>query len=83
MSNTKEVWNYRKIITSISTTLDINWGNNHKDVKKFFRIISYYFGIGEFLIDNIQITDKSYRNHVYWKGKKVEVRQEIFDWRSL
>lgn len=64
-------WNYRKIITSISTTLDINWGNNHKEVKKFFRIISSYFGFGEFLIDNIQITDKSYRNHVYWKGKNT------------
>ena len=23
------------------------------------------------------------RSVVYWKGKKVEVRQEIFDWRSL
>lgn len=61
-------WNYRKIVTSISTTLDISLGNNYKEVKKFFRVIGSYFGVGEFLIDNIKIEDKPYRNYVYWKG---------------
>lgn len=61
-------WNYIKIATSLSSFLDINWGNNYKDVKKFFRIICSYFGLGEFLIDNINIKDKPYSNYIYWKG---------------
>ena len=61
-------WNYLKIVTSLSTFLDINWGNNYKEVQKFFSVVSSYFGIGEFLIDNIKITDKSYRKYIYWKG---------------
>ena len=61
-------WNYRKVVASLSTTLDINWGNNHKEIKKFFRVVCSYFGLGVFLIDNIKIKDKSYRNYIYWKG---------------
>lgn len=61
-------WNYVKVMTSIGTVLDINWGDKHKDIRKFFSIISSYFGIGQFLLDNIRMKDKSYRKHVYWKA---------------
>lgn len=61
-------WNYLKIVTSLSTLLDINWNNKHKEIEKFFRVIGCYFGLGHFLIDNINLADKSYRNYVYWKG---------------
>lgn len=78
-------WNYLKIVTSLSTLLDINWNNNHKEIKKFFRVIGSYFGLGEFLIDNIQITDKSYRNYVYWKGMNTVFggRRNFLDFFAL
>lgn len=60
-------WNYVRILTALGTFLDINWGDNYKEVKKFFKIISSYFGLGQFLIDNIKMTDKAYRKYVYWK----------------
>lgn len=61
-------WNYIKVVTSLSTVLDINWGDKHKEIKKLFRVICSYFGLGQFLIENIRIKDKSYRKYVYWKG---------------
>lgn len=63
-----EHWNYVKVVTQLSTILDINWGNNHREIKKIFRIICGYFGVGEFLLGIITISDKSYRRYVYWKG---------------
>ena len=78
-------WNYLKIVTSLSTFLDINWGNNYKEVQKFFRVVSSYFGIGEFLIDNIKITDKSYRKYIYWKGMHTVYKRNktIFDYFAI
>lgn len=61
-------WNYNKIVTSLASLLDINWGSNHKEIKKFFKVITYPFGVGEFLIENLKIKDKSYRKYIYWKG---------------
>ncbi len=69
-------WNYIKIVTSISTLLDINWGNHHKEIKKFFRVIGCYFGLGHFLIDNINISDISYRNYIYWKGLNTVFKKD-------
>lgn len=64
-------WNYLKVVTSLSTILDINWGNKHKEITKIFRVICDYFGFGNFLLDNIKISDKSYRKYIYWKGKNT------------
>lgn len=61
-------WNYIKVVTSVGTFLDINWGKKYREVKKFFGIINSYFGLGQFLIDNIKMEDKEYRKYVYWKG---------------
>lgn len=55
-------------MTSLGTVLDINWNNKHKEVKKVFRVISSYFGLGQFLVDNIKMSDKSFRSHVYRKA---------------
>lgn len=78
-------WNYLKIVTSLSTVLDINWGHNHKDIKKIFCIICSYFGITQFLLENIKITDKSYRNYTYWKGRNTVFKKgkSIFDYFAL
>ncbi len=70
-------WNYLKIVTSLSTFLDINWDNSYKEIKKFFRVVCAYFGLGEFLVDNIRIADKSYRKYIYWKGMHT-----VFDRRK-
>lgn len=61
-------WNYVKVVTSLSTILDINWGNNHEEIKKIFDVICGYFGIGEFLLGIMKVQDKSYRNYLYKKG---------------
>ncbi len=63
-----EHWNFIKIVTSLSTVLDVNWGNRHTDIKRIFRILSAHFGIGQFLQDCMAIEDKSYRKYIYWKG---------------
>ena len=64
-------WNYIKVVTSLGTILDINWGGNHKEIKKAFRVIGDYFGYGRFLTENIKIKDKYYRKYIYWKGSNT------------
>lgn len=61
-------WNYIKIATSLSTVLDISYGNNYSAVKCFFNIISDHFQIVEFLAECLRISDKSYRKYVSRKG---------------
>jgi len=49
------------------------------------RIVITYPYLDGTIPDNATIIHKGVhvRSIVYWKGKKVEVRQEIFDWKSL
>lgn len=78
-------WNYIKIVTSLSTLLDINWGNNHRKIKKIVEVIGSYFGIGHFLLDNIKIEDKSYRNYIYWKAINTVFarKKNLFDYFAI
>jgi Predicted glycosyltransferases len=77
-------WNRIKVVTSLSTFLDIDWGK-HSEIKKSFRVISEYFGFGVFLMDCMNIPDKSYRNYVYWKGINTVFnrKKNIFEWFAL
>ena len=76
-----DAWNYVKVVTSLSTVLDINWGSHHNDIRRMFGVICSYFGIGEFLIGTIKIQDKSYRKYIYWKGMHTvfKRRKNILD----
>jgi len=61
-------WNYSKVVTSLGSFLDINRGENHKDVEDFFYIMCDHFGMGQFLLECVQIKDRRYRSYIYNKA---------------
>lgn len=71
-------WNYIKIVTSLSTVLDINIGSNYSIVKSFFNILSDHFLITEFLQECLRISDKSYRKYVSRKGMNSLYEKKSF-----
>ena len=61
-------WNYVKIVTSLSTVLDINVSENYKATIEFFNAISKHFRLQVFLEECLKIADRRYRKYVCEKG---------------
>lgn len=61
-------WNYSKIVTSLGSFLDINRGDKYSDIADFFYIMCDHFGMGQFLLECLEIKDRQYRRYIYKKA---------------
>ena len=71
-------WNFIKIVTSLSTVLDINYKGRYDVVRSFFYIISQHFRIISFWEECLKISDRKYRHYICRKGMMTLFARKSF-----